>query len=112
MFCLTHQERKVLLSIGIVILGASVFRFIHNHQTEKNTVEYFERSDNVLSYPVNINTATRIHLENIPGIGQTIAERILEYRENNGPFKEDEDLKAVKGIGDKKLEAIKSYIIF
>ena len=48
---------------------------------------------------ININTATAKELEKLPGIGKTIAERIVEYRQANGAFKSIEDLSKVKGIG-------------
>jgi competence protein ComEA len=48
---------------------------------------------------VNINTAGAAELDGLPGIGQSIADRIVEYRTTNGPFKAAEDLRNVKGIG-------------
>ncbi len=59
---------------------------------------------------VNINTATAEQLETLPGIGDTTAERILEYRENNGGFKTKEQLMEIKGIGETKFEKIRSLI--
>lgn len=59
---------------------------------------------------ININTATQSELESLPGIGPTLAQRIIEYRENNGYFQKIEDIKKVSGIGDKKFEAIKDLI--
>ncbi|MCS7233140.1 MAG: helix-hairpin-helix domain-containing protein [Synergistetes bacterium] len=61
---------------------------------------------------VNVNKATVEELERLPGIGKTMAKRIVEYREKNGPFKEPSDLLKVKGIGEKKLEKIRSMITF
>ncbi|GLI34466.1 ComEA family DNA-binding protein [Desulforhabdus amnigena] len=59
---------------------------------------------------VNINTANAAELEKLPGIGPKIAEQIVQHRDANGPFKTVEDLKSVKGVGDKKFEAIKAKI--
>jgi competence protein ComEA len=59
---------------------------------------------------ININTATVEELATLPGVGNTIAKNIVEYREKNGSFKTIEELKNVKGIGDKKFEAIKDSI--
>ncbi|MDR1159132.1 MAG: ComEA family DNA-binding protein [Syntrophomonadaceae bacterium] len=60
---------------------------------------------------VNINTASAAELEQkLDGIGPSLAQRIVEYRDNQGFFKKVEDLKKVSGIGDKKFEAIKEQI--
>jgi competence protein ComEA len=59
---------------------------------------------------VNINTADAAQLDTLPGIGPALAQRIIQYRETNGPFQSIEDIKNVSGIGDKKYEALKDLI--
>ena len=59
---------------------------------------------------VNINTATSEELQKLPGIGESIANRIITYRKENGKFNKIEDLKNVSGIGEAKFNNIKSYI--
>ena len=59
---------------------------------------------------VNINTATQEELETLPGIGEVLARRILAYREENGAFTAAEDLLAVEGIGEKRLDEIRECI--
>ena len=60
---------------------------------------------------VNINTENKEKLETLPGIGETTAQKIIEYREQNGKFKTIEDLKNVSGIGDAKFNSLKDKII-
>lgn len=59
---------------------------------------------------INVNKADISELEKIPGIGRSIAQRIVLYREEKGEFKDIEELKEIKGIGEKKLKRIKEYI--
>ena len=60
---------------------------------------------------ININIANSEELQTISGIGESLANKIIDYRNSNGKFKNVEDLKNVSGIGDKKFEDIKSKII-
>lgn len=60
---------------------------------------------------VNVNKATSEQLQTINGIGPALAEKIIAYRTKNGKFSSIEDIKNVSGIGDKKFESIKDYIV-
>lgn len=59
---------------------------------------------------VNINKASLEELQEIPGVGPSTAQKILDYRNENGLFKNLEDLKNISGIGDKTFENMREYI--
>lgn len=59
---------------------------------------------------ININTANVSELKQITGIGESTANKIIDYRENVGKFKKIEDIKEVKGIGESKFESLKNKI--
>lgn len=60
--------------------------------------------------PIDVNTADAATLTRLPRIGPAIAQRIVAYREQHGPFRTPEDLLKVKGIGPKTLERIRPHI--
>ena len=59
---------------------------------------------------ININYATSLELQEIPGVGPSIAQKIIEYREANGRFKSIEDIMNISGIGEKTFQSLKDYI--
>lgn len=59
---------------------------------------------------IDLNTATLDQLMTLPGIGEGLAQRIINHRQEHGPFERIADLANVSGIGDKKLEALLEYI--
>ena len=60
---------------------------------------------------INLNTATIAELDVLPGIGPSIAQRIVDYRTQNGAFKKTEDLKKVRGIGDALYDQVKDLVV-
>ena len=59
---------------------------------------------------VDLNTAGVEELTTLPGIGESLAKRIIDYRSEHGPFENPEGLLEVSGIGEKKLEELRDYI--
>ena len=69
-----------------------------------------EESTQTTSKVVNINKANQEELMTLPGIGESTAQKIIDYRKENGKFQTIEDIKNVSGIGDSKFNQIKSLI--
>ena len=72
--------------------------------------EITEETEPAVVFPLNINTATIPELDQLPGIGPVLAQRIVDYRDSHGGYKAVEELVKVNGIGDAKLMEILDLI--
>ncbi len=63
-----------------------------------------------VTYPLDINSATKEQIMTLPGIGEATAERIVAYREQYGRFSSLNQLREIKGIGDKRYEQLQPYL--
>lgn len=107
MLNLSRPERFFILSLlilGLFYTGLSYHKKTVSG-TESGVVDIDEKE--IL---ININTARADLLQRLPGIGPVLAEEILARRKDTGGFKDIEELKDVKGIGDKKFEDMKWMI--
>ncbi|MBO0437352.1 helix-hairpin-helix domain-containing protein [Vagococcus fluvialis] len=75
-------------------------------RTNSNTANISKDEDG----KINLNQATKEELMTLSGVGEKKAEKIIEYREENGSFKTIEDLKNVNGFGEKSFESLEKYI--
>lgn len=80
---------------------------VHSNYTSVDSNEIIQDEKSNL---VNINKATIQELDILPGIGEATANKIINYREENGQFKSIDEIKNVNGIGDKKYEEVKNLI--
>ena len=93
------EEHYIIPKIGEEISGESL--------SMNNTREVGNETD---SNKININSATIKELEDLPGVGEATANKIVRHRDENGKFKSIEEIKNVNGIGDKKYEDLKELI--
>jgi competence ComEA-like helix-hairpin-helix protein len=59
---------------------------------------------------VNVNSAELAQLQLLPRVGPSVAQRIVDFRKQNGPFKKAEDLMLVRGIGEKTFQLLRPYV--
>lgn len=86
--CVKRSHRQSALAIG------SRSAALHQNKAER----------------ININTASEQALEQLPGIGKGLAERIVDHREKYGPFRHPEHLIIVRGISDRRFRALRDLI--
>ena len=99
---------KDLLDIAIILDSSDLSPYSLNTALYNNQIIVIPKiSEEVL---ISINSADLNQLSSLPGIGIKTAEKIIEYRTNNGSFNNLEELMNVKGIGKSKFNKIKEYI--
>jgi comEA protein len=98
-------------------LKSDQISFIQKSITDRKSEEFYIDSNNPKNNSdleiasININSATYDELQKLPRIGPALAQRIIEYRTNNGQFRAVEELINVKGIGKKTLENLKPFLV-
>ena len=105
---LTNVNLAYKVEDGQKIYIPSIHDIEEKEIIQENQEEIFGKENE--TGKVNINTAKQTELETLPGIGPTIALRIIEYRKENGEFTDIEELKEVEGIGEAKWEQIKDFV--
>ena len=101
-----HFLFAVAAIIACVLAGASLQAQDQSTAAPKKTTP----SAPTAAAPLNLNTASQAQLETLPGVGPSAAQRILEYRKQNGNFKKIEDLMNVKGFGEKTFLKLKPLL--
>lgn len=105
---LTNVNLAYKVEDGQKIYIPSIHDIEEKEIIQENQEEIFGKENE--TGKVNINTAKQTELETLPGIGPTIALRIIGYRKENGEFTDIEELKEIEGIGEAKWEQIKDFV--
>lgn len=119
-----NVQQKLLIAIALILcavligynaffipeMSAPTIIYSDNVEVEDNQTEVTSSNVNT-DTRININTATKDELsQSIKGIGEVLASRIVEYREQNGNFNSIEEITSVSGIGEKLFNKIKDHI--
>lgn len=105
---ISRNEKHLILFFLILGVACTFFSYQKKTLSLVSTIDA-SRFKNTHAI-ININTADAAKLESLPGIGPVLAGDIVAYREAHGGFNYIEELKKVKGIGDKKFEEIKDLV--
>ncbi|NBC03506.1 MAG: hypothetical protein GVY20_07345 [Bacteroidetes bacterium] len=97
-----EPDRDVPVSMSVRGEKSTKLKLPDTTDTEENQQETVK--------VININTANNEVLQELPGVGPTYSERIINWREENGPYTSKDQLLEIKGIGDKRLARIKPLI--
>lgn len=130
-FSFTPQETKAIIFLIVILLigsGVTLYKKYHpdfapelllneNRNTEKKVLGPAKSSNvpenislKITDKKINLNRATLRELDSLPGIGEELGKRILAYRESKGNFSSIEELKKIKGIGQKTFEKLKNLV--
>lgn len=111
MFNVTPQEKLILIFVGLVSLCGVTLSYYQKHSSiQTSKIDKFIQEKILKDKILNINTATKDELVKLPGIGEKIAQGIIEYRQSHGNFTSIDGLKNIKGISNNKLEKIKGCL--
>lgn len=88
----------------------SIYVYKKGEQVSETSTSRSEQAGEKTEEKININTASTSNLQTVPGIGESKATAIIEYREKEGLFQTIEDLQNVTGIGEKTIEKLKEYL--
>jgi len=107
MFDFTQEEHKVILFlVTIALIGIAGNSLVKRFSAGK-TIAYFSQDLG----KIDLNSADKKLLMGVSGIGERLAERIIEYREKREGFNNMDELKDIKGISESKFMKIKEYLI-
>ena len=119
----SRKHQQILMILAIILMTLATFREMNRSELanlpilEAAQVEEIEEQVALEAAfykdgKLLINQADESKFTELPGIGPVLAKRISEDRNMNGPYRRIEDLRRVKGIGPKKLEALRGKVIF
>ena len=108
---LKDEAHYIIPKIGDTSI-VSQQNYVNQSSTDDKSINSISSVDtsNSSKSTININTADKTALMSLPSIGEKTAQKIIDYRENNGKFQTKEELKNVTGIGDKKYSQLEEFI--
>lgn len=106
----TDEANLTSINLARILFDGEQVFIANKSEASANSPSSSSQSEAAQTGRVSINLGSLAQLDTLPGIGPAIASRIIEYREQNGPFRQLTDLKEVSGIGDAVFNKIKDLI--
>jgi len=110
-FVLRRGDQLAVASLLILVLTLATIYGLLLRQRGTELIDIDEAPRQIFHFQVDINQASWPELAQLPGIGETLGQRIIESREMNGPFVDHSDLQRVRGIGPRTVENLKPYLL-
>jgi competence ComEA-like helix-hairpin-helix protein len=107
---LKRRDQFLFAATCLVALAVLAVYYARTSNWGAAPIELHRQPAQSLDYQIELNSASWVEWSQIPGIGQVLAQRIVNDREQNGPFRSSADLMRVKGIGQKRLSEIRPYL--
>jgi len=96
------MKNLIIKSLVLCVVFSLVFSYVFYTQVQADEKASVKK--------ININTASLTELQKLPKIGVKVAQRIIDFRKENGKFKKIEEIMKVKGIGEKTFKKMKDII--
>lgn len=109
-FWLKRTDQSFVAVLLAIATGLMIVHWIRISDWGQKPIEVDRLAAQSYEYRIDINRATWVEWAQFDGIGETLARRIVEDRDRNGPFKSVDDVLRVRGIGRVKLDAMRRYL--
>lgn len=107
---LRRADQATVAMVLAVSLLAMIVHGVYQESYRGRRIEVEEVTPGTIPFSIDINEADWPELTVLPGVGETLAKRIVESREQAGPFRDLDELRRVRGIGPRTLERLKPYL--
>lgn len=110
MWLLRRGDQAAVAGLLLLAAGGIFLWWLFQTGVDGPLIDIDQAPPRKAEFRVDINQADWPELAQLPGVGPSLARRIVEYRTSHGPFRSAKQLQEIRGIGPKKLQQIQSYL--
>ena len=110
-FLLRRMDQAAIAAVGLTAMIAVAGYWLAHGGLRGRLIEVDRATRETARFQIDVNEADWPEFSQLPGIGETLARRIVDSRSVEGPFADLDDLRRVRGVGSKTLERIKPYLM-